>query len=84
MVEEGSLHLANAREPSPHAQDNAPFPTEPSHSARMAMCGLISAVRVPSRSAGKSSSSVPAVQDAKMVLTSTLPQSFVNPLPDAL
>jgi hypothetical protein len=87
MVEEGTLHLKDAREPDPNG--DAPFPTEPSRPPDLARTALISAIRTVSSSAGESSlSSSPSslsssLNDARVVLTTSLPQEFVKPLPDA-
>ncbi|GAA5881421.1 hypothetical protein JCM8547_003221 [Rhodosporidiobolus lusitaniae] len=87
MFSEKTLQLKEAQEPAPHPDDAAPFPTEPSRRSIVAIAGLISAVRAVSPSSssspGQSLSHSPST-DSKAVLTSSLPQNFLEPLPKAL
>ncbi|GAA5969842.1 hypothetical protein JCM11641_008057 [Rhodosporidiobolus odoratus] len=85
MQTEGSLSLRETVEPLPAADDEAPFPREPSTRAMMA----IAALRVSSQdaAAGESIFISPLLAQsstARTVLISFLPQSFVDALPAAL
>ncbi|GAA5985310.1 hypothetical protein JCM11641_005389 [Rhodosporidiobolus odoratus] len=85
MQTEGSLSLREAQEPLPAADDDIPFPKEPSKRAMMAIASLVStgALLPP----GTSFLSAPLLANSSeqaTVLTASLPSSFLAALPAAL
>ncbi|GAA5994424.1 hypothetical protein JCM11641_001062 [Rhodosporidiobolus odoratus] len=80
MHTEGSLSLREAREPVPAAEDDVPFPQEPSNRAMMAIAAVISASAT--HSAGKSillsPLAAPSGLSGLTSLINSLPQFFLD------
>jgi hypothetical protein len=85
MEAEGTLSVA--QEPTPDKEDPEAFPVEPSDRARIAMAGIMSAVRISSpdvlpeaKSLSSSSFPLSSLSSMKDWLTSSLPSCFLDPL----